>query len=306
MAITAAQIKDLREKTGAGMMDCKKALIETDGDFEAAIDWLRKKGIASAGKKAGRVASEGLVGIAGSTGKGALVEVNIETDFAAKNEKFQQAVKNITSVALNNGISDIEALKAAAYPGKSHSVDEEIKELIGTIGENIDLRRAAVVSGDVIVSYTHNQVSEGLGKVGVLVAMSTEGDAEKAKAFGKQVAMHIAAMRPESLNVADLDQSLVARERDILTEQARVSGKPEEVIAKMIDGRIQKFYAEVVLLEQAFVLDGKTSVKDALKAAEKEIGGATKITGYARLTLGEGVEKKEEDFAAEVAKVAKG
>ena len=304
MAITAALVKELREKTGAGMMDCKKALTECGGDLDSSVDWLRKKGIASAGKKAGRAASEGVVAVAQGNGNGVIVELNIETDFAAKNESFQKAARDIAQTALEKGINDIDALKAAAYPGKSHSIEDEIKELIGSIGENIDLRRIDTVQGNNVISYIHNKIADGLGQVGVIVAYSTEGDADKAGDFCRQVAMHVAAMKPEDLNVADLDEALVERERQILTEQARASGKPDEVIAKMIEGRIRKFYAEVVLVEQAFVIDGKTAVKDALKEAEKEIGGATSISGYARLTLGEGVEKKEEDFAAEVAKAA--
>jgi elongation factor Ts len=304
MAITAALVKELREKTGAGMMDCKKALTECDGDLDASVDWLRKKGIASAGKKAGRTASEGVVAVAENNGKGVIVELNIETDFAAKNESFQKAAKDIAQVALENSIKDIDTLKAATYPGKSHTVEDEVKELIGSIGENVELRRIDTVEGDNVASYIHNKIADGLGQVGVIVAYSTQGDAGKAGDFSRQVAMHVAAMKPEALNVEDLDESLVERERQVLTEQARASGKPDNVIEKMIEGRIRKFYAEVVLVEQAFVIDGKTPVKTALKEAENEIGGETSITGYARLTLGEGVEKEEEDFAAEVAKAA--
>lgn len=300
---TAADIKELRETTQAGMMDCKKALTECDGDMEKAVDWLRTKGLSAAAKKSGRIASEGLVGVAVSGTKAAIVEVNSETDFVAKNDKFQALVENVAKVALEAG-DDVEKLKKAAYPGTGRNVESEIAELVGVIGENMQLRRSATISGDVIVSYIHNAVSDNIGKIGVLVALSTKGDKEKAAAFGKQVAMHIAAVRPEALNVADLDPALIDRERNILTEQARASGKPEEVIEKMIEGRIRKFYAEVVLLEQAFVMDGKTPVKTALKDAEKDIGGATEITGYVRLTLGEGVEKKEENFAEEVAKAA--
>lgn len=303
--ITAALIKDLREKTGAGMMDCKKALTETAGDFEAAVDWLRAKGLSAAAKKSDRVASEGLVAIAVGKGKAAVIELNSETDFVAKNDKFQALASNIAQVALEVG-GDVEKIKSAKYTGTGRDVKSEIAELVGIIGENMQLRRAAEISGDLIVPYIHNAAGDNIGKVAVLVAMQTAGDRDKASAFGKQVAMHIAAIKPESLDVSDLDPALVAREKDILTEQARESGKPDAVIEKMIDGRIRKFYSEVVLLEQAFVMDGKTPVKDALKEAEKTIGGATKITGYVRFTLGEGVEKKEEDFAAEVAKVATG
>jgi len=304
--ITAAVIKDLREKTGAGMMDCKKALTENAGDFEASVDWLRKKGLAAAAKKSGRVAAEGLVAIAVSDKKAAVIELNSETDFVAKNEKFQILASNIAKVALESGANDVEKLKTAEYPGTGRDVASEIADLVGVIGENMQLRRSAEISGDVIVPYIHNAAGDNIGKVAVLVAMTTAGNKEKAAEFGRQVAMHIAAIKPESLDVSDLDRSLVTREKNILTDQARASGKPDAVIEKMIEGRIRKFYSEVVLLEQPFVMDGKTPVKDALKEAEKQIGGATKITGYVRFTLGEGVEKKEEDFAAEVAKVASG
>ena len=299
--ITAATIKELREKTQAGMMDCKKALVECSGNMEEAVDWLRKKGLSAAAKKSGRVAAEGLIAVAKNVGKAAVVEVNSETDFVAKNEKFQSLVSNIAEIALNT-TSDVDALKKEQYPDSGRDVESEISELVGVIGENMQLRRAAELSGDVIVSYIHNSVGENIGKIGVLVALSTEGDKEKAANFGKQIAMHVAAIKPEALNVEDLDPKLVERERQVLTEQAKASGKPEAVIEKMIEGRIRKYYAEVVLLEQAFVIDGKTPVKQALKDAESEIGGSTKITGYVRFTLGEGVEKKEEDFAAEVAK----
>lgn len=303
--ITAAAIKELREKTQAGMMDCKKALTESNGDMDAAVDWLRKKGLSAAAKKSGRVAAEGLVAVAISSddSKAVAIELNSETDFVAKNDKFQGLAANIAEIALNN-TSDVEALKKTKCEKTGKTVQENVEEAIGVIGENMNLRRAAGLEGQVVVPYIHNAVSDNIGKIAVLVSLETEGDKEKAKAFGKQVAMHVAAMKPEALNVEDLDESLVERERQVLTEQAKASGKPDEVIAKMIEGRIRKFYAEVVLVEQAFVLDGKTPVKTALKEAEKEIGGATKITGYVRLALGEGVEKKEEDFAAEVAKAA--
>ncbi len=305
MEITAGAIKELREKTQAGMMDCKKALTESNGNMEEAIDWLRKKGLSAAAKKSGRIAAEGLVAVAISDTKAVAIELNSETDFVAKNEKFQALAANIAQVAFDK-TTDVEALKKADYKNTGHSVEAEVSELIAVIGENMQLRRAAEVSGDVVVSYIHNAVAPNVGKIAVLVSMKTAGDKAKAKEFGKQVAMHIAAAKPESLKVEELDQSLVERERNILTEQARASGKPEEVIAKMIEGRVRKFYAEVVLLEQAFVMDGKTPVKDALKEAEKSIGGATEITGYVRLELGEGVEKKEENFAEEVAKVVNG
>lgn len=303
--ITAAAIKDLREKTGAGMLDCKKALTENNGDPEASTDWLRKKGLASAAKKASRAASEGLVAIAVGNDKAVIIELNSETDFVAKNIKFQELAQKIAKVALESG-SDLEKLKTTKFPGTNHDVASEIADLVGVIGENMQLRRSAEISGNLIVPYIHNAAGDNIGKVAVLVAIETQGNKEKAAEFGKQVAMHIAAIKPESLDVSDLDQNLVLRERNIIADQAKASGKPDAVIEKMIDGRIRKFYSEVVLLEQAFVMDGKTPVKDALKEAEKQIGGATKITGYVRFTLGEGVEKKEEDFASEVAKVASG
>jgi elongation factor Ts len=303
--ISAAAIKDLREKTQAGMMDCKKALTECNGNMDEAIDWLRKKGLSAAAKKSGRVAAEGLVAVASDEKKGVVIELNSETDFAAKNDKFKNLASGIVKVAFEK-TADVEKLKQTPYAGSANTVEQEVAELVGVVGENMQLRRAAEVSGDVVVSYIHNAAAPGLGKIGVLVAFKTAGDKAKVAAFGKQIAMHIAAARPESLNVADLDQALVERERNILIEQARASGKPEDVIQKMIEGRIRKFYAEVVLVEQAFVMDGKTPVKDALKAAEKDIGGATEIVSYVRFELGEGIEKKVEDFAAEVAKVAQG
>ena len=303
--ISAVDIKQLREKTGAGMMDCKKALVENNGDIEEAIDWLRKKGIASAAKKASRVAAEGLVAVAKNADRAVIVEVNSETDFVAKNDTFQQLVLDVAQVALENNSSDIEHVKKMPYAQSQVTVADKIHDLVGVIGENIQLRRMATLSGQVLVSYIHNKVSDSLGKIAVLVALSTEGDKKKAAEFGKKVAMHVAAIKPESLNVEQLDPALIERERQVLTEQARASGKPDNVIEKMIEGRIKKFYSEVVLLEQPFVMDGKTAVKDALQEAEKDIGGATQITGYTYLVLGSGVEKKEEDFASEVAKAAR-
>ncbi|MDB2414533.1 translation elongation factor Ts [Rickettsiales bacterium] len=303
--VSTADIKELREKTGAGMMDCKKALAENNSNMEEAIDWLRKKGIASAAKKATRAAAEGLVAVATNKNKGVIIELNSETDFVARNDKFQGLALNIANIALEN-TSDLEALKALDVPGTGRNVEGEIAELISVIGENMNLRRTAEVNGDIIVSYIHNAVAEGLGKIGIIVALKSDGDEEKVKELGKQVAMHVAASKPESLDVDGLDQTLVERERNVLTEQAKASGKPDEVIAKMIEGRIRKFYAEVVLLEQPFVMDGKTAVKQVLKDAEKDIGAPVTITGYARLTLGEGVDKKDEDFAAEVAAAANG
>lgn len=299
---SAQDVKALREKTGAGMMDCKKALTENDS-MEDAVDWLRKKGLSAAAKKSGRTAAEGLVAIAVSGNKAAVIELNSETDFVAKNEKFQQLAQRIATIAVDHGAT-VEELKETVNAETGRSVKDDVVDLVGSIGENLQLRRSAVVSGDVVVPYIHNAVKDGIGKIGVLVALKTTGNKDKAQELGKQIAMHIAAARPESLNVAGLDQSLVAREKDVLTEQARASGKPDNVIEKMIEGRIRKFYAEVVLLEQAFVMDGKTAVKDILKDAEKEIGAPVEIVDYQRFQLGEGIEKEESNFADEVAAAA--
>jgi elongation factor Ts len=299
--ITATIVKELREKTGAGMMDCKKALAETKGDFEAAVDWLRKKGISGAAKKAGRVAAEGLVGIAskGDTAA-ALVEINSETDFVSKNEKFQQLVKTVATSALA-AKGNLEALKVQSANGKK--VEELVVDGIATIGENLTLRRTAFleVGTGVVATYLHNAIAEGMGKIAVLVALESTGDKNKLQNLGKQIAMHIAAARPESLNTESLDQSLVQREREIFADQARASGKPENIIEKMIEGRIRKFYEEVVLLEQLFVIDGKTKVREAVENAAKEIGAPVKVTGFVRFALGEGVQKEEKNFADEVA-----
>ena len=305
--ITAAMVKDLREKSGAGMMDCKAALKETDGDMEAAIDWLRAKGIAKGDKKSSRVAADGLVGIISEGNKGVVVEVNSETDFVARNETFQELVTSISKVAL--GVDgDFEALKAANFPGTDNNVEAHLKEMVGTIGENMSLRRsqALTVSEGVVASYMHNATSEGLGKIGVLVALESSGDQDKLMAFGKQVAMHVAATNPLSLDPDSLDQGVVERERTVLTDQAKESGKPDNVIEKMIEGRIRKFYQEVCLTAQTFVVDGENTVEKAAKLAEKDVGAPIKIAGFVRFALGEGIEKKEEDFAAEVAAVAKG
>ncbi|QRZ14682.1 elongation factor Ts [Paracoccus methylovorus] len=295
MAITAAMVKDLRETTGAGMMDAKKALTETDGDMEAAIDWLRTKGLAKAAKKSGRVAAEGLVGVAVRAGRGVAVELNSETDFVAKNADFQQLVREITNVALDTA-TDVEVLKATHLNGRP--VEEVLTEAIARIGENMTLRRLHVLEGDTIVSYVHNSAAEGMGKIGVLVAL--KGDAAKAQEIGKQIAMHIAATNPASLSEADLDPTLVEREKSVLTEQARESGKPEAVIEKMIEGRMKKYFEEVTLLGQKFVINPDVTVAEAAKDAGVE------VTGYARVVVGEGIEKKEEDFAAEVAKTRAG
>ncbi|MDH5488831.1 MAG: translation elongation factor Ts [Rhodospirillaceae bacterium] len=295
--ITAALVKELRETSGAGMMDCKKALAETDGNIEAAQDWLRTKGLAAAAKKSGRIASEGLVGVATDGNTGAIVEVNSETDFVSRNEIFQNFVKTVADIALKTG-GNIDDLNSAQYPGTGRTVAEEITHLISTIGENMNIRRVAVqtVDGGAISTYVHGAIQPGLGKIGVLVA-TTGADLGAADAIGKQVAMHIAATNPQSLSQDDLDPAIVEREKAVLTEQARESGKPDDIIEKMIEGRIRKFYEEVCLLDQTFVIDGESKVKKAVEAAGKDLA----IKAFIRFGLGEGIEKKEEDFAAEVA-----
>ena len=305
-AITAALVKELREKTGAGMMDCKKALTETGGDMEAAIDWLRKKGLAAAAKKAGRTASEGLVGLQIDGAKGALVEVNSETDFVSRNETFQSFVKTTSELAVGADGS-VEALAALDYPGTGRTVAEELTHLIATIGENMSLRRTASLSvgTGVVAGYIHGAVVPDMGKIGVLVALESTADAGALVEFGRQLAMHVAATRPESLSVEDLDPALLNREREVLSEQARASGKPEAIIEKMVEGRLRKYYQEVVLLEQTFVIDGESKVASAVEAKSKELGAPIAVTGFARFTLGEGIEKDDGDFAAEVAATLK-
>lgn len=302
MAITAALVKELRESTGAGMMDCKKALSETDGDLEQAIDWLRTKGLSAAAKKAGRTASEGLVGVHVDGNAGAMVEVNAETDFVGRNEMFQAFVLAVAKVAMETG-GDLGEIKAAAYPGEDRTVEEQLTHLIATIGENMSLRRASVLSVDdgSLSAYIHNQTAPGLGKIGVLVALDSSGDAGALAATGKQLAMHIAASGPVSVSRDDLDSEMVERERNVLSEQARESGKPEEIIEKMVEGRIRKYYEEVCLLDQTYAIDGETKVSAVLEAASKDAGAPVSVAGFATFKLGEGIEKKEEDFAAEVA-----
>ena len=301
--VTAALVKELRTKTGAGMMDCKKALTESDGDLDAAVDWLRKKGLAAAAKKAGRVAAEGLIGAAVGDNAAALVEINAETDFVARNEQFQGLVRKVAEIALAEGDAD---LGAKAFPGTGRTVEEEVAHAVATIGENMALRRALrlSVSEGVVAPYIHNALTDNLGKIGVLVALESAGDKAVLNEFGRQLAMHVAATNPQSVDVADLDPAAIARERDVLTQQAAGSGKPQEIIDKMVDGRLRKFYQEVVLLEQTFVIDGETPVKKAVEAAGKKAGAPIKVTAIARYALGEGIERKEEDFAAEVAKAA--
>ncbi len=308
-AISASLVKQLREQSGAGMMDCKKALQETDGDLDAAVDWLRTKGLAKAAKKAGRVAAEGLVGVAsqdaGTGAIGVVVEVNSETDFVARNDQFQALVSDVAQTALSVG-GDVEKLGAAPYPGADKSVTDHITAMVATIGENMTLRRsqAVTVENGVVASYMHNQIVEGLGKIGVIVGLESGGDKGKLQAFGKQLAMHIAATNPLAVSVDELDAEAVERERSVLAEQARESGKPENVIEKMIEGRLRKYYEEVVLLSQTFVIDGETKIEKALKDAEGDVGSPVKITGFCRFAIGEGIEKEEDDFAAEVAAAA--
>jgi elongation factor Ts len=293
--ITAAMVKDLRETTGAGMMDCKKALVEADGDMQGAIDWLRKKGLSAAAKKSGRVASEGLIGIALAPGRAAMVEINAETDFVARNEAFQNFVETAAKLALETG-DDAEALKAAAYPGTGRNVADELVHLVATIGENMTVRRVAVVDvpGGVAASYVHGALKPGLGKIGVIVGLSGKAD-DAIEALGKQIGMHVAATRPDALTIAEVDPAALEREKNVLSDQARASGKPEAIIEKMVEGRIKKFYEDVVLLEQVWVHDGESKVKAVVEKA------GAKIEKFVRFHLGEGIEKETSDFAAEVA-----
>ncbi len=306
MTISAAQVKELRELTGAGMMDCKAALAETNGDMDAAVDWLRKKGISKADKKAGRTAAEGLIGVDSGLREAVLVEVNSETDFVARNEAFQELVRNVTKVALAHD-GDHAKTSAAKYPQSDKSVADTIKDAVGTIGENMNFRRSAklAVGQGTVATYIHNSVADSLGKLGVLVAVETSGKADAAHAIARQIAMHVAATNPLALTPEHLDSAVVERERSIFADQARQSGKPENVVEKMIEGRLRKFYEEVVLLKQAFVLNPDVTVEKALKDAEKDIGAPAKITGFLRFALGEGIEKEATDFAAEVAAAAK-
>jgi elongation factor Ts len=302
--ITAGSVKELRERTGAGMMDCKKALAENNGEMEAAIDWLRAKGLAAAAKKAGRTAAEGLVGVAVEGQRGAVVEVNSETDFVAKNELFQDFVRNVAKLALDNG-TDVEALGNTAYPDGG-TVSEKLTDNIAKIGENQSLRRAAVleVGKGAVVSYVHNAVTPGLGKIGVLVALESEAPAEALNALGKQIAMHVAAAHPLALHAEELPEDLVERERGIAMEKARESGKPQNIIEKMVEGGLAKFRKDNALLSQLFVMDNKTPVADVVASAGKDAGSPITLKGFVRFQLGEGIEKKESDFAAEVAAAA--
>ena len=304
MAISASDVKALRERTGAGMMDCKKALAENDGDMEAAVDWLRKKGLAAAAKKSGRTASEGLVGLSAAGTTGAVVEVNSETDFVARNEQFQAIVQEIAKLA-PSAQGSFDALSAATMPSTGKSVAESLQEAVGVIGENMSLRRTSSVSVDAgaVAGYVHAQQAPGVGKIGVLVALESSGDAAKLADLGKQIAMHVAATNPASVDVASLDPAVVDRERAIFSDQARASGKPENIIEKMVEGRLRKFYEESVLLEQTFVIDTDKKVKQVVDEASKELGSPVVIKQFVRMALGEGIEKQEDDLAAEVAKL---
>jgi elongation factor Ts len=305
-AITAALVKELRETSGAGMMDCKKALTETDGNMEEAVDWLRKKGLAAAAKKSGRVAAEGLVAVAAEGAKGAVIELNSETDFVARNPDFQSFVGSVGQVALANG-GDFDQTGAATMDG-GKSVTDTVTEMVGTIGENLSFRRSAglSVSDGVVASYVHGAVGPNLGKIGVLVALESTGDKGKLAEFGKQIAMHVAAANPQWVSQDEVDTEAVDREREVLADQARESGKPEEIVQKMVDGRLRKYYEEVCLLDQTFVIDGESKVSKAVEAAAADAGAPVKITAFARFQLGEGIEKEESDFAAEVAATAGG
>jgi elongation factor Ts len=303
--VTAALIKDLRDKTGAGMMDCKQALVAAEGSIEGAVDWLRKKGLATAAKKSGRVAAEGLVGVAAGVREGAIVEVNAETDFVARNDQFQAYVHTVAKLALTSS-ADMESLKQMPHPS-GRSVAEELTHLIATVGENMSLRRAVKLSVNqgVVSTYIHNALAPGLGRIGVLVALESAGDQDKLAALGRQIAMHVAAARPDALNIADVDTAALDRERSILVDQARASGKPENIIEKMVEGRLRKYYEEVVLLEQVYVIDGETKVSKVVEAAAKDVGAPVTLTGFVRFALGEGIDKGEsDDFAAEVAKLS--
>ncbi len=303
--ITASMVKDLRDTSGAGMMDCKKALTETGGDMEAAVDWLRAKGLAAAAKKAGRTAAEGLVGVAVAGTMGAVVEINSETDFVAKNEQFQDFVRSVTAIALEIG-DDVAAIGAAPYPGSDGTVQDKLTSNIATIGENQSLRRAKIITvrQGVVVPYVHNAAVPGMGKIGVLVGLESSADTATLESLGKQIAMHIAAAYPLALDETGLDEALVERERAIAREKAAASGKPADIVEKMVEGGVRKYKTENALLTQVFVIDGKTKVGDVVAAAAKTAGTPIAVTGFVRLQLGEGIEREEKDFAAEVAAAA--
>ncbi|MFK8034591.1 MAG: translation elongation factor Ts [Hyphomicrobiales bacterium] len=307
MAITAAMVKELRQSTGAGMMDCKNALQENDGNIDAAIDWLRKKGLSKAAKKSSRVAAEGLVAVATAGSEAAIIEMNSETDFVARNDKFQDLVRDVAGIALKSD-GNLASILAAQSDVSGKPVEATITDAVATIGENMNLRRTSKlnVSEGVVASYVHNSVAPNLGKIGVLVGMQSSGDAEKLAALGKQIAMHIAASNPLALGPDELDPTVVERERNVLIDQAKASGKPDAVVEKMVEGRIRKFYEEVTLLKQTFVIDPDVTVEGALERLSKEIGKDVKISQFIFFKLGDGVEKEETDFAAEVAAAVKG
>ena len=305
MTLSASMVKELREKSGAGMMDCKKALVESHGNMEKAIDWLRKQGLSAVAKKSNRVAAEGLIGISISEVKGAIVEINSETDFVARNELFQNFVKNCSNLVLLNK-SDINGLKKLSFPDTDRSVYQELNNNIATIGENMNIRRVEYleVSEGVIASYIHNKIAEDLGKLGVIVAIESQAKQSQLLDVGKQIAMHIAATSPKALNIDDLDNDLVKREREVLIDQAMSTGKPKEIAEKMVLGRLQKFFQEVVLNEQVSVIDGETKIKDVIKRLSNDLGTKVKIKDFKIFKLGEGIEVAENDFAAEVAATA--
>ena len=305
MNLSASMVKELREKSGAGMMDCKKALVESNGNMEDAIDWLRKQGLSAVAKKSNRVAAEGLIGISISEVKGAIVEINSETDFVARNELFQNFVKNCSNLVLSNK-SDINVLKKLPFPDSDRTVDQELNNNIATIGENMNIRRVEYleVSEGVVASYIHNKIAEDLGKLGVIVAIESHAKKSQLLDVGKQIAMHIAATSPKALNIDDLDNDLVKREKVVLIDQAMSTGKPKEIAEKMVQGRLQKFFQEVVLNEQVSVIDGETKIKDVIKKLSDDLGTEVKIKDFKILKLGEGIEVAENDFAAEVAATA--
>ena len=305
MALSASTIKELREKSGAGMMDCKKALTKTDGNMEEAIDWLRKQGLSAVAKKSGRVAAEGLIGVTINNNSGAMVEINSETDFVARNELFQNFVKTCSTLVLSSK-NDIEALQKLPFPNSDRTVNQELANNIATIGENMNIRRVEFleVSEGILVSYVHNNVADGLGRLGVLVALESKAENNNLLETGKQVAMHIAATSPKSLNIEDLDPQIVEREREVLIDQAMASGKPKEIAEKMVQGRMNKFYQEVVLNEQVSVVDGETKIKDLIKKLSSDINYDVKIKGFKILKLGDGIEVGESNFAADVAATA--
>ena len=305
MTLSASMVKELRDKSGAGMMDCKKALQETNGIMEEAVDWLRKNGLSAVAKKSGRVAAEGLIGVTVKESSGAIIEINSETDFVARNEIFQGFVRTCSELAIDNN-NDVNFLKQLAYPNSGRTVEEELTNNIATIGENMNIRRIETlkISNGVVISYVHNSVKEGLGRLGVLVSIKTDVKSDKLLAVGKQIAMHIAATSPQSLNIEELDEEIVEREKQILIDQALASGKPKDIAEKMVIGRMQKFYQDVVLNEQTFVIDGETKIKDVIIKLGKDINSKVELTAFKRLTLGEGIEVADIDFAAEVAATA--